>query len=208
MTPMSSAQRGQQGFTLIEVIIAMTLAALVSTLGAGILRMGVDYYQRAQEHTRQQQEIRGFLRLIRQELQGASKGAVVVTGREDQLFYSTDSVPVGANRRGLKRINLQCRENAPGKIELVHRIEIKPPAASNAGSSGVAEQGIYEEEVLVHELTQCHFAFLLSEKPKDKAPTVGHWSEEFREGVDKPLALRIRLRTVKSELPAVVISLQ
>lgn len=230
MTPTPCA--AQKGFTLIELIIAITLAAMVVALGAGILRMGMDFYHRAHEHIQQQQEIRGFLKLLRQELQGATKGAPM-SGQAMGLDYYTDNVPVGLGRPGLQKVSLVCRESEQGQTELVHRIlQIKPatakpaekqtekptkptgkptekppekPPEKLAGEAAPSARPVYEEEILIRQLSQCAFSFLARDE-KSRKPSA-YWAEEWREGRGPPLAIRVRLATSRSDLPPVVIPL-
>lgn len=227
MTPAPYA--AQKGFTLIELIIAITLAAMVVALGASILRMGMDFYRRAHEHIQQQQEIRGFLKLLRQELQGTTKGAPM-SGQETWLDYYTSNVPVGLGRPGMQKVSLVCRENEQGQTDLVHRIlQIKPatgkPAEKQtekptekaagkppeklpekpAGEAALPAQPIYEEETLIRQLSQCTFSFLARDEKSPKPSA--YWTEEWREGRGSPLAIRVRLATSRNDLPPVVIPL-
>lgn len=223
MTPTPYA--AQKGFTLIELIIAITLAAIVVALGAGILRMGMDFYHRAHEHIQQQQEIRGFLKLLRQELQGATKGAPM-SGQAMGLDYYTDNVPVGLGRPGMQKISLLCRENELGQTDLVHRIllvrpvaqkpaekQTQKPTGKEAGKPPEKPTGetvpsappVYEEETLIRQLSQCTFSFLARDEKSPKPSA--YWTEEWREGRGSPLAIRVRLATSRSDLPPVVIPL-
>lgn len=234
MTP--PRRNTQTGFTLLELIIAMTLAALIVALGASILRMGMDFYHRSHEYIRQQQEVRGFLRLLRDELQGASKGALAMKGDQARLDFTTDNLPTGIGRGGQNTVFLECRENPPGQVELIHGIMVKkilpetektPDDAAKPGEPpkpGIAKpvtvkpeilerdtsKPEYEEEPLVHQLSQCSFSFLVLDekdgKPKDGKPKAA-WVNEWPEGKGLPLAVRIQLAPPTGNLPPVVIPL-
>lgn len=230
MTPPRRAS--QTGFTLLELIIAMTLAALIVALGAGILRMGMDFYHRSHEYIRQQQEVRGFLKLLRDELQGASKGALALTGDQTRLNFTTDNMPAGIGRGGQNTVSLECRESEPGRIELIHRLLVKkiPAEEKELPPEAVAKPGEvakprtvkpetakpenlkpetlkpeYEEEPLVHRLSQCAFSYLARDEKSGKPKAA--WVNEWREGKGSPLAIRVQLAPPTGNLPPVVIPL-
>ena len=229
MTP--PRRNSQTGFTLLELIIAMTLAALIVALGASILRMGMDFYHRSHEYIRQQQEVRGFLKLLRDELQGATKGTLTLNGDQTRLNFTTDNMPTGIGRGGLNTVSLECRENEQGQIELIHRMLVKKIPAEEekvpveitrpgeVAKPGVAKpqmpkldtlkldssQPEFEEELLVHQLSQCAFSFLLRDD-KDGKPKAA-WVNEWLEGKPLPPAIRVQLTPPTGSLPPVVIPL-
>lgn len=218
MPPRYAAQRG---FTLLELIIAMTLAALIVALGANILRMGMDFYRRSHAYIHQQQEVRGFLKLLRDELQGASPGGLALAGEPTRLNFITDNLPAGMGRGGRNSISLECRGNEQGKIDLVHRIQLRKTIEEKVGKSGESNkpsmakpeplaQGImqpeFEEEKLVQQLSQCGFSFLLRSIDK-KGRATAAWVDIWEEGRGLPLAVRVQLAPPAGNLPPVVIPL-
>lgn len=211
-------RKSQTGFTLIELIIAMTLAALVVALGTGILRMGVDFYYRSHEYIHRQQEVRGFLKLMRDELQGATKGTLALSGDATQLSFTTDNTPIGLGRGGLNKTMLECRPSEEGQIVLMHRIQVKnttdetpPPKTTAKTKTTQGDVTEYEEEPLVHKLTLCAFSFLLREVKEGSSKEVSSkasWIDDWREKKDAPLAVRIQLTLPAGRLPPVVIPLE
>lgn len=214
-------RKAQTGFTLLELIVAMTLAALVVALGASILRMGVDFYHRSHEYIHQQQEVRGFLKLMRDELQGATKGTLALSGDATQLSFTTDNMPTGMGRGGQNKAMLECRPNEQGQIELIHYIQVKnapddadkpqkiaaKPIQAKAKAQAESDTTEYEEEPLVHKLNLCAFSFLLRNEEKDGAAKAV-WVDDWREKKDAPLAVRIQLSLAAGSLPPVVIPLE
>ena len=198
--------KSERGFTLIEVIIAMTLAALITVLAAGILRTGLDYYNRAHNYIHQQQEIRGFLRVLRVELQSATPGMVYLSGDPYSVDYSTDSLPVAMGKAGVNYVNLLCREDESGHVDLVHRILLQSaPASKPPKIPGEKRLPDYAEEILVHRLSRCEFSYLVRDE-KSTRPSAS-WLEKLPKGKAPPLAARVRLATASADLPPVVIPL-
>lgn len=226
MPPRHVAQRG---FTLLELIVAMTLAALIVALGANILRMGMDFYHRSHAYIHQQQEVRGFLKLLRDELQGATKGTLALSGEQLWLNFVTDNMPAGIGRGGQNNIILECRANDQGKIELIHRILVKKtieeektldqmakPGETKAEPAKVATAktetqkpgGVlleYEEEALVRQLSLCAFSFLVRDEKGGKSKAA--WVNEWQGATGLPLAVRVQLAPPGGNLPPVVIPL-
>ncbi len=222
-------RRAEKGFTLIEVIVAMTLAALITTMGAGILRTGLDFYKRAHDYIRQQQEIRGALRLLRQEIQGASKGRVSLIGDSGQIEFTTDNLPVALGKPGIRKVSMVCQPEDQGGIVLTHRVMPNKPAQAKTGEAAAAPdkapveakktpvepdnvqaeayEAPVEAEALVHQLEQCEFSFL--EKIEKDHKATARWTDVWGEGkTPLPLAIRLRLSTDKFDLPPVVIPLK
>lgn len=227
MPPRHVAQRG---FTLLELIVAMTLAALIVALGANILRMGMDFYHRSHAYIHQQQEVRGFLKLLRDELRGGGQGAQVLAGEPTRMEFVTDNIPVGIGRSGQNNISLECRGNEQGKFDLIHRIrlrkaieekgkkldEIAKPGTAKAEPAKVEVERVdaiqmggalpeYEDEILVQQLSWCSFSFLLRNIKEGKATAV--WVGEWHGEIGLPLAIRVQLASLAGNLPPVVIPL-
>lgn len=221
--------KAQGGFTLLEVIIAITLASLATLLGAMVLRMGGDFYERAHIYLREQQELRGSLRLLRQEIQAVPKGTVGLRGNVTQVDLISEKPPLSSGRSKPTLLSIGCMESAPGRFSLVHLMRLEAGQSSQATesqlkallsqlgsqpgapvpqpqlSSGGMLEPVYEQEILISSLTQCSFSYLA----KDETERLAVWLEEW--GMDKktlPLAVRLRLATVKGTLPPVVIPLK
>lgn len=226
----SAARRAQGGFTLVELLIAMTLAALIVALGADILRTGMDFYQRAHQHIRQQQEMRGFFRLLRQELQGGARKVTPLGGQPGWFAFSTQTLPQSLNWPGRNQVLLTCRTGEGGNVELVHGIQLTRTAIANKLAherilAGVLEEpsdvvsppvpteedaaAPYHEEVLVNGLTGCVFSFLVRVPNPDSPQPVAAWVDEWPQGKGgpPPLAVRVQLTLPGGGLPPVVIPL-
>jgi prepilin-type N-terminal cleavage/methylation domain-containing protein len=96
------------GFTLIELIIAITLAALISVMVATVLRQGIQHYERGQLFFKEQQGILAVSRLLRLEL---TRGAVSgVSGDDSSLRFETTQLPqsLADGQSGKQKIELRC----------------------------------------------------------------------------------------------------
>lgn len=227
----------QHGFTLLEVIIAITLASLATLLGASILRMGGDFYQRAHAYIGEQQELRGALRLIRQEIQAVPKGTVGLRGNAAQIDLLSEKPPLASGRVKPTLISLGCMETAPGRYALVHLMRIEPgqhqqkqlaeaqlkaelaQLMPTPGATAVqppplpqpllAEGGPQEPVYEQEVLMRALTQCSFAYLARDEKQRVAVWLEEW--GMEKkvmPLAVSLRVATTKGLLPAVVIPLK
>jgi len=62
-----SRARLNGGFTLIEVLVAITLASLVAVIGAAVLRAALDFHSRANRHLKASEDLRAADRLLAHE---------------------------------------------------------------------------------------------------------------------------------------------
>ncbi|MBS4095569.1 MAG: prepilin-type N-terminal cleavage/methylation domain-containing protein, partial [Sulfuricella sp.] len=132
---MSPRNRSQSGFTLLEVIVAITLAAMAALLGAMVLRMGGDFYERAHTYLREQQELRGTLRVLRQEMQSVPKGAAGLRGNAMQVDLLSEKPPLSSGRQKQTLISIGCMEVATGRFALVHLMRLEAGQSSQLAES-------------------------------------------------------------------------
>lgn len=71
------AARRQRGFTLMELLVAITLASVAAVLGAAVLKAGVDYIGRARTYLREQEDFHAATRTVRYIWQGRAGEAFI-----------------------------------------------------------------------------------------------------------------------------------
>jgi prepilin-type N-terminal cleavage/methylation domain-containing protein len=200
---MKEAALSQAGFTLIELVIAITLASLAALLGAGVLRTGVDFYDRARVHMRQQDQIRGTARVVRTELEGVQPQQGGFTGRTDAIDFATTRLPRGVANKGLQRVTLLCEEHDNGEWTLSHQaVPDKPsPPSPERDVDNVPQP----PEILAEGLGHCGFEFLGRQTREGKSETF--WADSWKPEGSAPLAVRLMLTTRGGRVPPIVFPL-
>lgn len=193
------------GFTLLEVIIALSLSSLVALLGALLVRTATDYYARGNAFLDQQEQTRHVLRLFNIVGPGLAVAGAQFVGKADSLELMTDKLPLGLNLPGKQRVRLQCEAHEPG-LRLVLRViapalDAKPSLADDKR----AETYLFEK-TLNDKLVECAFDYLRLDQEKDRA-AVGRWEPEWlKDFKDAPKAVRLSLATPQYKSPPFVIA--
>lgn len=210
------------GFTLLEVIIALALTALLALLGALLVRTATDHFARGNAFLDEQEQTRLIARLFT-ELGGSLTGKEeAVVGQPLALEMTSDKLPLGMNLPGRQKLRLQCEPDPEAKgaagLRLVLRvIETAAPAPGQPAPgrpmpiTEVDATGKKETfkviEVLGRNLRQCGFAYLRLIADKEGAGT-GRWEEAWLgEHGRAPLAIRLTLETARGAVPPFVIAL-
>ena len=96
-------RRGQQGFTLLELVLALSIVAAMLAIVFGGLRVGIRAWQRGEERTESQQHARSLNALLALSLGGTAaylgpapagvQPEVLFQGAPDRLSFVTVSAP-------------------------------------------------------------------------------------------------------------------
>jgi len=175
----------QRGFTLLELLMAVALAAAVSVLGAGMLRLGLDGSRRAADYIEYRSTVRDIWRAL-QHYWGR---------RLEREFGVDDGAPVFMIE-GNQRIGFVCHGDAhSGYVLVLYRWHDKDVQTMKDREEWAAKRG----EVLARELTHCAFAFL--EPPAGDTLTAPKWRPDWRAGLPPPKLIRLELATRRGDLP-------
>ena len=125
-------RRRAGGFTLLELVVAMALSALLALLGAQALSMALDHMRRSQAEQREQEDTRAALRVFAREW-AAREGRVSAQGGTELAFDTRE--PIFLQLPGpVARVRYRCESSgAAGEgFTLVHEAFEPPPAAAPA----------------------------------------------------------------------------
>lgn len=174
------------GFTLLELLMAVALATVVSLLGAGMLRLGLEGGRRAAEYMAYRETMRDVWRSLQHDWRR----------RLEREFGVDEGAPIFLHEGGW-RIGYVCHGDAQTGFVLVrYRWQDKDVQTMKDREEWAAKRG----EVLARDLTQCAFAFL--EPPSgDLAP---RWRADWREGLPPPRLIRLELATPRGALPPMI----
>jgi general secretion pathway protein J len=179
----------EAGFTLLELLVAMTLLGFLITVLFGGLRFGARAWERAANHGSGTDQVRVAQMQIRRLLELAYpsfisdplRPRVDFQGTEDQMTFLAPA-PNALSIGGRARITLS-RFVQTGTTSLL--VEARPELAVR-GSSG-------ESDVLISGLTTLEFSYYGTAAPDAPAQWTDRWIDRTR------LPLLVRIRGVFSE---------
>jgi general secretion pathway protein J len=175
-----------KGFTLVEVLVALTVMAILMTGLFGVLRFGARSWETGSLRAEQAEDLQILHGFLRRRLgamivpsQWAEDGAPLVSGRADSLrFVSTLPAEIGMG--GLYLFDLHLSDERPGELILnwyVYRPEgVYPP-------NDPSEQG----RLLVGGLKTLTFQYLVTDQETDALVWMPEWRAEF----GPPRAIRL-----------------
>lgn len=126
------AIRSQAGFTLMEIIIAVTLVALIAVALWGAFRISIRSWSTGTEHMDANQRHRSIMNLVRKQMasthavlvpdpERGGAGTLVFNGTETGLsFISLNSLHF-QNSPGLTVVSYQVNQDSNGEFALVER---------------------------------------------------------------------------------------
>lgn len=187
---MGSAARGERGFTLLEVLVALVIVAMMATIGLDAFRLSSRAWEHGERRAEAEQRVRVIQGTLSRDLGSLEPVTVVVAGRHvmdfvgqpDRLvFYSSPvsyrPLPYGAM---VRRVSYAV---ARGAGLVVHEAY---PLADTAGAARALEPAV----------TRIAFRYLAPPAPGGKDPQwVRTWEPREVGGADG-VALRLQGRTV------------
>lgn len=199
-------QPGARGFTLLELVIAMTLAGLAALIGAAGLSAASDYYGRARQRLDAHEDLRALQRILRREWAGRATTGILARAGEVG-FETTQPVFPGASPAG-RSVRYRCLKGDDGRLALLHEAVLPPAAAGTGPARGEAK--VLFSEILIGNLATCAFAFLQTPDPATltgagRRPPPTRWVPAPVAGMPPPRLLRLRLATPYGALPDIVV---
>jgi type II secretory pathway pseudopilin PulG len=138
---------GEGGFTLVEVLLAFTLFALLGTILYGAISLGQGAVQKSQRSFEKNQSLRSSIDLLASYIRSSypykaapSDPAIAYTGEETELsFVSAFSLAMGG--RGLARIHLSWagEGDSAGSLTLEEQVPVADEGGGYSNSVTVAE---------------------------------------------------------------------
>ncbi len=209
-----SRTRRHRGFTLIELVVAMTLAAIAAVVGAMTLRIGIDYYERSRAFLKQQENLRAAIVVLRREWE--TRAPRLIENTSEQLDFEPQQTFFGPDFQQASRVRYRCEGTEPGRIRLIHegltmvagavipQDEGEKQAGGNGGPQRRApsELRIVAREVLLDNLFICAFSYLDFGDPQKDIPA--HWADYWDTDRAPPRVVRLHLETRRGIIPPLV----
>jgi prepilin-type N-terminal cleavage/methylation domain-containing protein len=212
--------RRSSGVTLIELLVAVTMVALLSTGMAIVLRTALDGSQRAQSHLTANRRVIGVERVMREEITNlmpvntacgpaGKQFALLFEGKPQSLRF-VSSYSLGEAARGaphLVEYQVIPGENGEGVRLVMNEILyggqkwLRPLCLGLLQVQGALPQPQFtpiqvggSSFVLADKLASCRFAYLQEGTP----PLRTTWTENWLDQTKWPLAVRVVLRPLVS----------
>ncbi len=184
------------GFTLIEVVLALTIFALMGAILYGALALGQRAVERSQLSFEKNQQLRAFADLMGSYVRSShpyrstpQDPAIYYQGEEQQLsFVSASSLALGGRGMALVRVSWQEGEGGEGALTLSEELPVRIGEESGGG-------GQRNSVVLREGIKQLRFAYLNPQS--DSEQWEGSWDATERKIL--PRAVRLTYRTDAGE---------
>ena len=191
------------GFTLLEMIVAMALSALVALIGATALGAGADFYARSGLRLHSHADIRAAERAMRTEWE--TRGSSVSLAA-DVIEFDTATPVMMLSNPGVVNVRYQCQTDGEGHFKLVS--ETKPEVAdpgpsARAGSANGPGPGVRKARILVSGLTECSFS-ALQNRVDAAGRTTTAWVDSWSSRDRSPQLMRVRLAGQFGDMPYMV----
>jgi general secretion pathway protein J len=198
----------QAGFTLLELLIAMTLMGLVLAMLYGGLRVGMRSWEVGEQRADTVDELRLVQSFIRQRFrqsvttfhQDESDGrAVAFIGRSDQVRLVTPMLAY-LGMGGLYAIQIDTIEEA----EVEHlRIRWWPFRPDLFELDRMENEELVEETTLISGVSDIEWSYFGAQEP-DRDP---EWADRWEARAQRPLLVRLRLSLRQGTWPELVMAL-
>jgi len=192
-----TANPNQRGFTLLELLIAMTLLGFIVVMMAGALQLGTRALDAGDERVESANRIRLVQSFIRRQLsqarplqweQATGEQFVAFEGNPHAMRFAAPP-PARHLWGGLQIIGLEAEQGDAGeRLILTSRMYVQ-----QAGESQETEQG--ERVVLLDNMDELEFAYLGSQGPDEPLVWQDHWQRAY--GFPKLVRLRAKMRDAR-----------
>jgi len=199
-----------KGFTLLELLIALTIVAVIVVITFGALRIGIRAWEKGEKDVDMRQRQRIVLDLIKRQL--ASTCVSDVWGRDQQLVsLKGDSKSIGfvshipvtpGNRFGLVYVKYAVRQEKDGNKEHLTFYEKNIALPDKKTGVGNPDEGDFSE--LLPGMKSIVFEYLKN-RPGEEASL---WQKSWDPAVDKgvPRAVRVTFDENDEKTPIYVIA--
>lgn len=186
-----SKLRFQSGFTLLEMMVAMALSALVSLIGAMALAAGADFYARSGLRQHSHDSLRAVERTMR--LEWESRGSEVIL-RKDSIEFVTVTPVSASTATAIARVRYHCQRDAGDRFTLMGHV---------LPSVGTDQQEEAAGEAMLAALTVCEFS-ALQNRTDDKGRVTSVWVPSWSGRDAPPRLMRAKLLGQHGDIPAMV----
>jgi general secretion pathway protein J len=182
-----------RGFTLIEVVLALSIFAIMGAILYGAFSLSHSAVEKSQATFERNQKLRSFTDLLGSYIrsaypyrQSAQDMTVFFDGQEDQLtFVSSLSLAMGGRGMSKIRVAWEGAEDGEGPIQLEEEVPVRFPMSEDRDYGGLRNDVVIQERV-----KDLRFDYLDSKSEDEK------WEQRWdgREKLALPRAVRLSYR--------------
>ncbi len=219
----------QQGFTLLELLIALALIGLMTVLLFGALRFSGKAWASTEQRTERDAGIRLVYQYLADRMEQARPVSAYVESEGEQVFFFigqedamefVSPMPAHLGSGGLYIIRLQGLGSGSKKKLLLSRWLFHPEVlggaksmpqwrpllagADAAGEEDPAMRAYYSETSLVDELKEMKVSYFGVNDPKEKT---GDWWDDWKDRKYLPWLVRIQIKDSKGDWPDMIFEL-
>ncbi len=186
------------GFTLLEVIISITLTAIIVTMLSVSLRTGIRSYTKGKETNLKNLKIASLENLLGRQLRAASgielNEFLFFKGDEQNIAFVTPFAPFGSSRQGILKVCYVYDESSQSVIYMQHLItkqnDINEECAGNFDvGEGITENG-WEYSVL-NGVKSFRLFYLAVPTSENEVTDKGNWNEIWEKEKEMPHLVRL-----------------
>ena len=201
---------GSRGFTLLELLISLTLLSVIAVLVFGALRLGVRAWEKGEATIETRQRERIVMDLLQRQMASMAwpvmvkgpGGAFAFRGDEKTLSFLSSVALVPGNEYGTVYAKYEVRDEEEGDREslfLFEKNRVFLPDPDNPAA--VAEEDFHE---LLPGFYSISFAYLKQGEEDAEPQWQGVWDPEMDGRA--PLAVRVSLTEAESSPPVAVVA--
>lgn len=207
--------QAESGFTLMELIISLTILAILVALVFGGFRLGIRAWEKGEQAVETVQRERALVNLVASQLaalsiplNGPRERFELVGSKQDLIFLCRHSLFPG--REPYRRVvRYRIDEGDAGLRLLYHELD------ANQDVNGINTSDTISEDAftpLMEGLTAVHFDYLearldrlLQQKDLEKSGNAPNWQDNWPSIRTPPAAIRFTIQTHTQERPLCVI---
>lgn len=185
----------ESGFTLLELMIAMTISSLIAVVGAASLSTVSDFYSRGAASHNAREDIKSVENILRHEWSGRGLSIALTS---DRIVFNTTSPLSAPSKNTAASVEYRCIKDDSGSIQLIHRSGKISPGLDVSGEFNNADQNI-----LATNLRLCSFS-TMGTSTDDKGRPIYLWMNNWNKNRPPPTLLRIEIQGASGEIPPIV----